>query len=291
MKISKYNLLYDLENGDKIIYNTRTLGLAVLEKKDIEVLNNIEEYTIENSVVSDLYESGFVIDKECDEIKILKHRLNLGRYNADVLSLVIAPTFACNFKCGYCYEKNGVEKCENLMSEDVYDALVLFVEKKLVNIKKLDVVWYGGEPLIAIDLIEKLTNKFISLCEKVNVEYECSMITNGYLLDKIMIERIERIGVNTLQITLDGTKEVHDKRRMLKNGLGTHDKILENIRLCNNKFNIFIRANIDYMNCNYINKLIDEIKKMKMNNIGFSIAKVLHDDSENTLNDEVFIVK
>ena len=51
-------------------------------------------------------------------------------------------------------------------------------------IKRFSVSWYGGEPLMALPIIEKLSEAFFRLCEENGVKYTESIVTNGYLLTK-----------------------------------------------------------------------------------------------------------
>lgn len=53
-----------------------------------------------------------------------------------------------------------------------------------------------------------------------------------------------------VQITLDGLQEHHDSRRHLRDGRGTFDKIVENLRLFEEyAIRVDIRMNVDNENC------------------------------------------
>lgn len=76
------------------------------------------------------------------------------------------------------------------------------------------------------------------------------MVTNAYLSNKIA-EYVDDLKISALQITLDGTKETHNQTRCLKNGLGTFDKILQNIDILLGKsktVRISVRMNISTEN-------------------------------------------
>ncbi|HDV5968694.1 TPA: 4Fe-4S cluster-binding domain-containing protein, partial [Staphylococcus pseudintermedius] len=98
------------------------------------------------------------------------------------LQLIIMPHQNCNFRCAYCYEK--FEK--NKMSEDVQKSLVKYVERKLQDdskIKMLLVNWFGGEPLLAKDVIYNLSEEFMRICKDKKVKYVSQITSNGYLLN------------------------------------------------------------------------------------------------------------
>lgn len=273
MKHSCYNLVYDLENQEKMIYNTRTLGLSVLDKEEYIAFCNLDEE--KTSLMTDLYESGFIIDDDCDEIKLIKYRLNSKRYSGNELRLVIAPTLGCNFSCIYCYEKAGEKKTDCVMNTATCEKIVDFVKKRSEIVKELEVIWYGGEPLIGIQVVEKLSLDFLKICKERGIIYTSSMISNGYLLDDNMIQRIEKLGITTLQITIDGPQSVHDFRRALKNGKGTLQRIITNIEKCNGKVEIVVRVNLDKENVKNLTETVKEIKRINMPNLMVDFANVI----------------
>jgi uncharacterized protein len=190
-----------------------------------------------------LYDGRFIVQSNESEINKLMLTTLTQRFNPNSLSLTIAPTRACNFNCPYCYEKDRANK---RMSKKVQDRIVDFV-KKQTSVQSLGVVWYGGEPTLAINTINYLSSELQKLVEN----YSAFMVTNGFQLDKI-IDSIDDLKITGLQITLDGTKETHDQTRHLINGNGTFDKILSNMDILLSKHNvgISIRMNINTINSN-----------------------------------------
>jgi uncharacterized protein len=57
------------------------------------------------------------------------------------------------------------------------------------------------------------------------------MDTNAYLLDQKKIDLLKKNGLRYVLVTLDGTKNVHNKRRVCPTVSNTFDKIVENIIL------------------------------------------------------------
>lgn len=86
------------------------------------------------------------------------------RYNRSHLSLVIAATSNCNFRCVYCYEGSVLRA--STMSEAIQEAIVKFVESEAPHLETFTVTWYGGEPLLALDIIENLSIKFVDIYKK-----------------------------------------------------------------------------------------------------------------------------
>ena len=73
-------------------------------------------------------------------------------------------------------------------------------------------------------------NQIKRLCKKYDKEYISHLTTNGYLLNlNTYNELVNEFNVRGIEITLDGDKNYHDKRRFLNNGKGTFEIIYSNI--------------------------------------------------------------
>ena len=223
MKESKYNFIIEGKDGNTLFYNTRMGSLAVVEphKKQQYDLFIRDEAELDNDFLSQLKYCGFLVEDGFDEKLDIKMRLLSSRYDTSVLSLTITPTMACNFRCVYCFE-NG-HYGHGKMSISVQDKIIELVEKEVCHIEKLVITWYGGEPLLAMDVIELLTPRLKKICDNHNVDYSASMVTNGYLLNTDMCEKLDRCHIEDVQITLDGDCNTHNKRRPLADGSGSYE--------------------------------------------------------------------
>lgn len=157
MKQSNYNL-HKREKEAHIIYNTMSGGVLSLnneysKKFDEVIKNESDEYS---DLIDELKKGQMLIQSNIDEFKYLKYAFNENRFNNKILSLTIAPTLDCNFRCPYCYEK-GVEN--SYMNDETQVELLEFIKHNIEDRKMLSICWYGGEPLLSIDIIEKLTAK------------------------------------------------------------------------------------------------------------------------------------
>ncbi len=130
------------------------------------------------------------------------------------------------------------------------------------------VTWYGGEPLLARDVIGKLTKEFKRICESKESKYYAGIITNGYLLSKENLDFLIDCGVTFAQVTVDGPEEIHDKRRCLKSGGPTYRRIMENLSNIEegSPFRVSIRVNIDKRNSGSILPLLEDFKAKGFHN-------------------------
>lgn len=221
MKASRYNFFYEFpEDMEKLIaYNSRTNALALIEKENYIKYQNFVDNSIaidDEKLIEDLEKGQFLIDDEVNELDILRYKMLSSRFDTRHLSLTIAPTMNCNFDCIYCYEKN--ERQNETMSQEVQDKIVEFVKQQIKHVESVNIAWYGGEPLLAFDVVKDISERVINMCKEKNIMYSSSIVTNGYFLTKDISADLERLHINSAQITLDGTEDTHNKRCPLKGG-------------------------------------------------------------------------
>ena len=267
MKQSFYNFLLNVPQiKDTIIYNSKTNYLAILtENEALKFKEDLKQEDWNEESWKQMIEAGFIVPKDIDEIEEIECEMNQGRFSNNHLSLTIAPTADCNFRCKYCYEKNNLDN--QYMESETIDSIVKFIQSKAEEFKYLNVCWYGGEPLLCLDTIRKITNEIFILQEEYNFNYEASIVTNGYLLSRSVAKELNQLRIKSVQITLDGNKTQHDRRRILEGGGGTFDKIIANLESINDICpEIAIRINVDRINSRDYQELLDIIKKIDHNN-------------------------
>lgn len=258
MKLSRYNI-EKKEDKSCLIYNTVTSAILELDTDYEKSYYEMKEgkKCSKPDLESALLEGGMLVEDDKDEFAELLIRNKIERFADSNLTLTIAPTMACNFCCPYCYEK-GREYIT--MSETVQDQLTSQLKEKYQHIHELTVSWYGGEPLLAIETIEKLTKKIKSVLP-LGCKYNADMVTNGYKLTRRVAEKLKDMDIHYIQVTLDGSKQAHDSRRILHNHQPTFEHILDNIRECADILNISIRINVDKTNINEATEIFDWLER------------------------------
>lgn len=237
-KTSRFNYVHRCPNGELRMYNSMmgTKSLLLYNGNECDQISNILQMEeIDNSLLSSdvlnvLLEKGYIIPLLYDEEKALELRKMNILSSDKKLCIIIMPTEECNFRCKYCYETFKKGK----MSKGVQDSIIRFVKKNIREYTELTVIWFGGEPLEAMDVIEYLSEAFIKICNTARKQYSSSITTNGYNLTPEVYEELYRYHVYGYQITLDGCKSQHDSQRILKNGEGTFQKIVDNLTYIKN---------------------------------------------------------
>lgn len=207
--------------------------------------------------VKNMRKGGYFIDDGTDEIERIKKNIRAIRFNDKNIGLTIAPTMDCNFSCPYCFE--GEKKLE-YMDKGTERSILNHVEHFTSRTPDMNITasWFGGEPTLALETIYRLSGGIMEIAERNGASYSASIVTNGYLLDGKAAEELSKHCVESMQITIDGHPELHNKRRPLKNGEGTFDTIIKNIKEALEFIkDISIRVNIDSENINEFPKLLD----------------------------------
>lgn len=263
-KPSRYNFIWPLDQEEGfLIYNSFTTAYSRTDKRGKELLSsktfNMEDIDpIDKNTISEFIKNGYLIEEEIDELKILKFSSNSYKYNNEVLSLTIAPTMACNFRCTYCYQEQEEGK-RATMSREVLEGIYNYVQSSIRRLDEIYIIWFGGEPLLAKNIILEFSERIERLALEHNCKVLFHMITNGYLFDKKFITDIKKYNFRGIQITLDGPPKIHNQRRRLRNGEDNcFEHIIDNIKeLIRNNIKVFIRVNLDQTNADSIEELLD----------------------------------
>lgn len=252
MQLTDYASFFEIK-GEKYLFHTQNCSLIHLDKKTYEILINNSVDKLNDHSIDILKTNNFL--KKDKEYKYIRNKYLNNKYkDSSSLKIDIAVTNNCNFNCSYCFEKKQktFNKSIDIKTKRIFkEKLCNYVFHKIIskNIKNITIVWYGGEPLIEDNYIIDINKIMESMTKKHNVKYEFIIISNGYLIDDNFIENFKNSNIKYIQITLDGTENIHDKRRKLLNEKSSYKTILNNVELLlSNKIETVIRINIDKEN-------------------------------------------
>jgi uncharacterized protein len=182
------------------------------------------------------------------------------------------PTEQCNFRCRYCFEDFD----RGRMSPAVVHGLERFLTRRAAGLQRLSIDWYGGEPLLAADVVLEVQGHVQELLHRhPGITVHSSMTTNGALLDRDMLSRLGELGVRSFKIALDGSREQHDTTRVTKRGDGTFDRIWANLEACREspeKFEIEVRCQLHRRNRDAVHKLTDQFAATFGDDARFSLV-------------------
>lgn len=276
MKFSQYNI-YKSFNNRIIIFNTLTRGMMDLQE---ELFNEIQIVlpSLSGNLSADikkLNDLGFIVDDNVDEYKLYKLIYNKERYSADAIIITLLLTNDCNFKCDYCFE-NNLKKGD--LPLEYVDELIKFICKIFKDnaFKVIEFTFFGGEPLLKMNLIKSISSKLLDLSKNLNTQLYMHIVTNGYLLTIPNIEKLVKYGITSAQITIDGEESSHNKKRPLMNGNPTYHIIIHNMyKAIESGMEITVNLNYDNSNYKEIIKFLEFLPKDIRSKIYVKFTKIL----------------
>ena len=163
----------------------------------------------------------------------------------DHLHLIVNPTERCNLRCAYCYETFALGKMPRAVVSGIVNLVKRRVEKGL---KTFQLEFFGGEPLVAWDVVESLALDLSEICRAGGATMLGAMTTNGVLLTRARLDRLAACEVRSFQVTLDGPQTVHDRRRVTRQGAGSFAavwKALQTLKAAPHPVEVLIRMHFD----------------------------------------------
>lgn len=189
----------------------------------------------------------------------------------DALELTILPTERCNLRCTYCYERFELGR----MSDEVVESVKRLITRRAPELRRLAVDWFGGEPLLAMDVISEIGGHAQRLAdENPQLDYGGSVTTNGVRLTVDVAQRLADIGARQLHVSLDGPADVHDLTRKLAGGNGTYAQIEQNllgIRDSDIPVTISLRVHVTLANIDRLEEFTEELIAKFLGDERFSV--------------------
>lgn len=247
MKQSKYNCILQ-DNTGMVIYNAATDQLVALTPQLANIFNESkaapEKIKAQHAELYDhLLQKGIFVCDDADETETYIRKREEYERSSGEYTITINPTLACNMSCWYCYESH---KNMPAMSADVKQSVLLLIDKLLADnkLKKLNLSFFGGEPLLYFDkVVVDIINHAKMQCKAFDAKLSIHFTTNAYLLTDNVLKHLEGLDVS-FQITIDGGKQVHDSVRKTKGGEPTYARIVEHIhQTLSRGFSVGVRFN------------------------------------------------
>jgi len=158
--------------------------------------------------------------------------------------ITLQLTQDCNFRCKYCIYSEEINTkqrshSQKSMTWETAKKAIDFYRDHSIDSHIRNIGFYGGEPLLKFDLIKKI----VEYAERAltGKHSTFSITTNGSLLTPEIISYLYRHNVYLL-ISLDGSKEINDKNRVFKDGSGTYDIVVKNIKRIKEQYPDYVKT-------------------------------------------------
>ena len=144
-----------------------------------------------------------------------------------IKALCLHVSHDCNLRCRYCFASTGDFGTGRrmTMSFDTAKRAIDFVMEKSGKRRNLEVDFFGGEPLMAMDTVRRTVEYARSVEKAHDKNFRFTLTTNGVLLDDETIDYLNREMSNVV-LSLDGRREVNDRMRPTPGGQGSYDVIV-----------------------------------------------------------------
>jgi uncharacterized protein len=231
MIYSKYNIFSKISDSENYsLLNLLTGSADILNPEEAEKVVKVQKdpngpY---DEFVRELAAKGYLMDSDEEARLYRKKYLDfIDSREKEEIQLFFITNYSCNFACSYCYQDQYSNPNQEL-SFELIDSFFEYILTEFAGRRKYITV-FGGEPLLNSPKQNTFINYIIESSNKANLDI--CFVTNGYTLEEY-IPIIRKGNIREIQVTLDGTESVHNKRRFLKGGGGTFTKIASGIDEC-----------------------------------------------------------
>ncbi len=240
-KLNGYNIVLDSASGsvhavDEVAYDI--INMYERSSYDEIVSFITSKYDVSKSDVDDtiadveeLKKEGKLFSKDTfkPDVEILSKR------NTVLKALCLHVAHTCNLNCEYCFASQGKYHGDRaLMSFEVGKRALDFLVENSGTRHNLEVDFFGGEPLMNLQVVKDLVAYARSIEKKHNKNFRFTLTTNGMLVDDDVIEFANK-EMDNVVLSLDGRKDINDHFRKTIGGVGSYDIIVP-------KFQKFVKA-------------------------------------------------
>lgn len=239
--------------GDVFLFNTLTDAAVVISADVFDMcvahrrpaaLGPVEALALDEAATR-LREMGFLVDTAADDDRALHAYLAQVRDDRDELCVTVLTTLRCNLSCVYCVQGGHPPHAPHMTLERA-DAVGAWLATRLDEVQpaRLVVTFFGGEPLLNLQALERVALHAHRAAVARGIEVSLAIVTNGLLLTRPIVEWLLPLGLKSVKVTLDGDAPAHDRLRPTRGGGGSFDVIVENLRAVAGTCGLSIGGNV-----------------------------------------------
>ncbi len=239
--MSKYRLgeFHAFEGGGRqYLYLVPSAGIFELDSPSLAVLRRLEQGEASRADLAAIADED-VIDELHQAHAIITDGFAappLQNPSADfpLQTMVMNLTNQCNLSCQYCYEfgEDKVATPEGkpkFMDFDTARASVDYLFTSSAGRRAIHITFFGGETLMNFPLLKQVVDYASTKAAEQARSIDFSLTTNATLLTPAIIDYLSEKSIG-VTVSMDGSKESHDKFRVFANGRGSYDIIEPRVR-------------------------------------------------------------
>jgi uncharacterized protein len=221
-----------------------------------------------------LIKNKFLVDDNYDEKNITENIFNVHSGTIRIDNAYFFLTDSCNLDCEYCLVKKPEHKKFHNKTIDFEQAkkyIDYFFEVCDKNANEYTFTFYGGEPLLKFDLLEKIITEIRVKHANSEKPLKFIALTNGLLITGQILDKCLKNDIH-LVISIDGDKETTKDQRFKGKENHNYEVLLSNIKKVQKKnvsFGLSCTIGIGQEN-NAFNSFNYLVEKIGATNIGLN---------------------
>ncbi|ASJ74091.1 quinohemoprotein amine dehydrogenase maturation protein [Granulosicoccus antarcticus] len=169
-----------------------------------------------------------IISENADQVPA-NPKVSIEQY--PLSTLVLNVNTGCNLGCTYCYKEDLTTPTRGeKMAFDTACSSIDLLLKEGASRERINIVFFGGEPLSNLPLIKAATEYAETRCAELGVTVDFSMTTNATLLKEDTVDWLNAHRFS-IAISMDGPAVIHDRHRKTIGGKGTHELVAAKARM------------------------------------------------------------
>jgi uncharacterized protein len=227
MHLSRYLKIYPCPDqpGQLLLYSTKTSALVQLPESTLQAAQDGTLSAADRDAMARL---GFLTADPAAEVAEMRDIFVKANKQRRQFNAIVVLNLDCNLACSYCYEDNF--RGGFYMTSDTADLLVdTIIAEQMEKGHEVKISFYGGEPLLSLGLIKEIAGRLQAAAKRLGSKFGFSMITNGTLLTRDLVQELLPLGFFGAKVTLDGPRANHDLSRPFVSGSGSFDAIIDNV--------------------------------------------------------------
>jgi uncharacterized protein len=231
-------------DGRRLLFHVPTTSLFELDALAAELVDFFRERpSVDEGDVRARFEGHATAGEVVEALKDLRDVGVIGEetsaptlrrpvpvHETPLSTIVLNVNTGCNLSCTYCYKEDLATPAagERMSFETAAAAFEMLLGEARAR-RRVNVVFFGGEPLTNVPLIRRVVGYAERRAAEVGKVVDFSLTTNGTLLTDDIVDFLDehRFG---LTVSMDGPRALHDRARRTVGGAGTYDVVARGAR-------------------------------------------------------------